>query len=349
MPKNKKKSNRNKEASAGDEVEFDNPLNDAEVTVFDADVAEEGSATVFDAEDGAGVEGESEDEGKVESDSLVFARLAFDNRIKNVVQLQRRNLGPDYLPRPFEEIKAKFHKIGAGFQTAEKVLTQQGHRTRGVDGEDIYTLTRAELGEAVKQIVVLSGPEQLRCKMQSVEKMSTLKQKAKNRGIDDGDISGALNDPNGNKRGALIDLIVATAKIHDADLADAEVDEIFEAAESGADKHQLDLEGLMCFLCIGYLLEKIPRAGYLTDGFDLCLETFWLLDADNDGQIDKAELQEQDIAAFRHSRFSELDRDDNGFISFAEFLHGFMAWVHEVAVLGEEDVFTDDEGCCCVM
>ena len=57
MPKKKKNNNKNKKASAGDEVEFDNPLNDAEVAVFDADVAEEGSATVFDAEDGAGVEG----------------------------------------------------------------------------------------------------------------------------------------------------------------------------------------------------------------------------------------------------------------------------------------------------
>ena len=145
-----------------------------------------------------------------------------------------------------------------------------------------------------------------------------------------------------------------------ADMDRKDLEEIFLESDMKRD-HCLDFDEFVVSLAIGYLLNVVPNFGpnakkieaekasnggsghfeaglkdQIGDAFDIVVDAYLMCDADASGTIKWDEMNmimgEGNNKGFNSKylnkeRWKELDWDQNGTITFQEFLLGFEGWV----------------------
>jgi len=112
---------------------------------------------------------------------------------------------------------------------------------------------------------------------------------------------------------------------------------VFNASDVDGSR-SIDSKEFVLTICILYVMEEFPEdsgvTGEVKEAFELVTEAFIFLDENNDGSVSKSEvmmaLNTASTPGSRgivEKRFAEMDWDQNGNISFKEFLLGMEAWV----------------------
>ena len=122
-----------------------------------------------------------------------------------------------------------------------------------------------------------------------------------------------------------------------ADVSDDEVKAIFAAADDDGNA-KLSFQEFLVFLCVGYLLKKLPEVEGFATAFATAVDAFDVFDVGNQGVIVlsevRATLKEVGTPDTLVARMAEMDKDGNGYVIFPEFLMAFCDWV---GVDDEED------------
>ena len=115
-----------------------------------------------------------------------------------------------------------------------------------------------------------------------------------------------------------------------AKVSDDEVKEIFAAADDDSNA-KLSFHEFLVFLCVGYLLNKLPEIEGFGAAFTTAVDAFDVFDVANQGVIVlsevRATLKEIGTPETLVSRMAEMDKDGNGYVVFPEFLMAFCDWV----------------------
>jgi len=136
-------------------------------------------------------------------------------------------------------------------------------------------------------------------------------------------------------------------------LSDQELDEIFFESDLRRDK-SLDFNEFVVSLAIGFILEEIPPVSpdlnelsqtteqkksfsqsdklALDKAFNVIIDSYLMIDKDASGTISFQELKTSlsgDGASqfFSEERWKELDWDNDGVITFQEYLLAFEGWI----------------------
>jgi len=126
-----------------------------------------------------------------------------------------------------------------------------------------------------------------------------------------------------------------------ADVSDDEVKEIFAAADDDGNA-KLSFQEFLVFLCVGYLLKKIPEVealveshrGVFRTAFETAVDAFDVFDFGNQGVIVLSEVRSTLTTTTTSvssdtlmARMAEMDKDGNGYVTFPQFLMAFCDWV----------------------
>lgn len=137
-----------------------------------------------------------------------------------------------------------------------------------------------------------------------------------------------------------------------ADITDEDLAKLFEGVDLDKSRALDKKEFLLC-LAIGYVSEYFPGSNNvmtttgpasvtLTETFDLVIQAFLTFDASGDGFIDREEVlqifrkdgasratkqQRASRSVISEERWKEMDWNEDGSISFKEFLLAFGSWV----------------------
>ncbi|XP_065862838.1 probable calcium-binding protein CML22 [Euphorbia lathyris] len=127
-------------------------------------------------------------------------------------------------------------------------------------------------------------------------------------------------------------------------LSEQEVDDLFQSCD--IDRSQgIQFNEFIVLLCLIYLLLEPSSSPNSTSKmgspeleatFDTIIEAFLFLDKNGDGKLNKKDVlkalneaspREKSPARITSSRFKEMDWDNNGMVSFREFLFALINWV----------------------
>ncbi|KAI9100087.1 hypothetical protein K1719_024305 [Acacia pycnantha] len=140
----------------------------------------------------------------------------------------------------------------------------------------------------------------------------------------------------------------------DISFTEEEIKDLFEACDINDDMG-MKFNEFIVLLCLVYLFKDDPialqtksRIGMpnLEATFETLVDAFVFLDKNKDGCVSKNEMVEainETISGERSSgriamkRFEEMDWDNNGMVSFKEFLFAFTRWVGIDEVEDEDD------------
>ncbi|KAF7831227.1 putative calcium-binding protein CML21 [Senna tora] len=135
---------------------------------------------------------------------------------------------------------------------------------------------------------------------------------------------------------------------------DEEIKDLFEACDINDDMG-MKFNEFIVLLCLVYLFKDDPQAlraksrigmPNLEATFETLVDTFVFLDKNMDGYVSKNEMVqainettsgERSSGRIAMKRFEEMDWDNNGMVSFKEFLFAFTRWV------GIDEVEDEDE------
>ncbi|XP_054799772.1 probable calcium-binding protein CML21 [Prosopis cineraria] len=140
----------------------------------------------------------------------------------------------------------------------------------------------------------------------------------------------------------------------DISSTEEEIKDLFEACDINDDMG-MKFNEFIVLLCLVYLFKDDPvalrtksRIGMpnLEATFETLVDTFVFLDKNKDGYVSKNEMVqainetttgERSSGRIAMKRFEEMDWDNNGMVSFKEFLFAFTRWVGIDEVEDEED------------
>ncbi|KAJ7957723.1 Calcium-dependent protein kinase [Quillaja saponaria] len=126
-------------------------------------------------------------------------------------------------------------------------------------------------------------------------------------------------------------------------LPEEEIEDIFHSCDIDGSEG-IQFNEFIVLLCLIYLLKE-PSSPHITSKmdstqletiFNTIIEVFLFLDKNGDGKLNKKDMinalneaypLERSPAHMTKSRIKEMDWDNNGEITFREFLFGFIKWV----------------------
>lgn len=139
-------------------------------------------------------------------------------------------------------------------------------------------------------------------------------------------------------------------------LNEQEVEDLFQSCDIDGSEG-IQFNEFIVLLCLIYLLSEPSLSSNSTSKmgspeleatFDTIVEAFLFLDKNGDGKLNKKDVlkalneaspREKSPAHITRSRFKEMDWDNNGKVSFREFLFALINWV---GIDSDEDIDTID-------